>query len=756
MNISNVSRRNFIKTMGFTGGGLVLGTSLLGCSSGSEPDALPELIATQGTPRELDVFVQIGEDNLVYITAHRSEMGQGIRTGLPQIVADELEADWDKVRIIQALGDKKYGSQNTDGSRSVRRFYTRMREAGASARQMLVQAAANAWRVPVAECLAINHQVIHQSSNRALSYGKLAKLASGLAVPDPKTLKLKAKSDFKYIGKPITIVDLPDMVVGKSQYGIDTQIPGMVYASIERCPVIGGSVKKFDSTTAKSLPGVLDIIEIKGKDAPPLFHALPGVAVIASNTWSAINARKKLQIDWELGENQTHDSKKYLEQLKTSVQENGDIIRERGSVNSVWKTNPEQITATYSTSYLSHAPMEPPAATVWFHDEICEVWACVQDPQGTHQTVAQELGLKPENIKVNVTLLGGAFGRKSKPDFVVEAALLAQQLGKPVKVTWTREDDIQFDYYHATSAQYYQAALNEKGGVEAWLQRSAFPSISSTFSPDSKGPADFELGLGFGDVPFDIENLCCEKLPAKSHIRIGWLRSVSNIHHAFGVGSFVDEVAHLTKKNSKQMWLELIGKDRRVDLEKEGYQFKYGNYGESLEKFPIDTSRYKNVIELVTRKAGWDKTLPKGEAWGLSAHRSFLTYVAVATRVKVNNGQLQIKEIHCAADCGTVVNPDRVSAQMEGAMIFGMSLALFGDIQVEAGAVKQSNFHDYQMLRMNQCPDINVHLVESDEVPAGVGEPGVPPVAPSIANAIFAATGKRIRDLPLNKSIKVT
>jgi isoquinoline 1-oxidoreductase beta subunit len=476
--------------------------------------------------------------------------------------------------------------------------------------------------------------------------------------------------------------------------------------------------------------------------------------VIADNSWAAMQARKKLKCEWELGPNAKHNSKEYLQELVKRVEGEGEVIRSRGDVKKAFDENSDQHSATYTVPYLAHATMEPPAATAIYHgDGNYELWACTQAPQGTQDTVAQELGTTPEKVKVHVTLLGGAFGRKSKPDFSVEACFLAKQLKQPVKVTWTREDDIHFDYFHAISAQHHKAALNNKGEVKGWIQRVAYPTIGATFNPAADRPQDFELGLGFADIPFEFDNLSCERLPASTHLRIGWLRSVDNIHQAFAIQSFLDELARKSKKDTKQFMLEAIGSDRLVDPNKEG--FKYGNYGEPLEKYPIDTARIKAVLNHVAEKSGYGSKLPKGEGWGIAVHRSFLTYVAVVSKVKLENNRVSIKEIHCTVDCGFAVNPDRVHSQMEGAMMFGASIALMSEISTKDGRVEQSNFNDYSILRMNQCPDISVHILKTDNLPTGVGEPGVPPVAPSITNAIVDAGGKRIRNLPISKHYQV-
>ena len=747
--IKSVDRRRFLQLTGLSAGGLILGASL--------PSPQPVWAQAGDSNRQLNLFVSIDADDTVSIVCHRSEMGQGIRTGLPQIVADEMQADWDKVKVIQGLGDKRYGSQNTDGSRSVRRFYQTMRTMGASARQMLEGAAAKTWQVPVSECRAENHQVVHSPSGRSLRFGQLAEVAASQPVPEEKDLQLKSSDQFKYIGKPVKNYDTPDMVRGAAMYGQDMHIDGMLIASIERSPALGSTVAKLDDSAARKVKGVVAIEQIGSGAVPPLFNPQAGVAVLATNTWTALKGREQLKIEWSDSPHQQHNSQQFLTTLRERVQQPGKTVTDHGNVDSALSQASKAHKATYTAPYLAHATMEPTSALAVVKDDACEVWGCVQDPQSVQATVAGALNLEPEQVTVHVTLLGGGFGRKSKPDFVVEAALLAKKTGRPVKVVWSREDDIQHDYYHAIAALHFEAGMDDQGKVTGWLQRAAFPSISGTFRADVTHPSNGELDLGLSDLPYAIENRRMQTAPAEYHTRIGWLRSVSNIQNAFGVCSFADELAHASGMRPDKFLLQLIGPDRTFDPSQG--DFKYGNYGEPLDKFPIDTARLKNVLRRAAQKADLDQRgdadKGSGEAWGIAVHRSFLSYVAIATKVRVDNNGLKILAMHCCADVGLAVNPDRVKSQMEGAMIFGMSLALMGEINMENGAVTNSNFHDYPLLRMPQSPDLSVDLVESSEPPAGVGEPGVPPVAPSIANAIFAASGKRIRDLPFNKHLSL-
>lgn len=745
--IKSVSRRDFLRYTSVAGGALVLGTLLPSITPAWASSTVDDAANT------LNLFVSIDNDGTVNIVCHRSEMGQGVRTGIPQIVADELCADWSKVNVVQGLGDEAYGSQNTDGSRSIRRFYTTMREMGATARTMLENAAAQTWGVPVSDVFAENGAVVHKSSGKSLSFGELAQVASQQNVPEVKDLTFKSPKDFKFIGKPVTSVDLPKVLTGDTVFGQDVQLDDMLYASIERCPVVGGTVKAFDKEASRGVANVVDVIEMPEQSFPVLFKNLNGVAVLASNTWSALQGRKALNVTWDLGDNQSHDSDAYLAELEKRIVTKGKSIRSVGDAYKAFDTADTKLEATYTVPYLVHAPMEPPAATAVFKDAHCEVWACTQTPQSTQQNVAGALGIDKSKVKVNVTLLGGGFGRKSKPDFSVEAAVLAQKTGKPVKVVWSREDDIRHGYYHAISAQHFQAGLDEAGKVTSWVQRTAFPSISWTFTGTTDEPQTGELSLGFGDLPFAIENLSCETHKAPAHVRIGWIRSVSNIQHGFAIGSFVDELAAKSSVSPHQMWLNLIGDDRIVDPKTQG--FKYENYGESYDNFPIETKRLKNVLNELMAKSGANSPTADNEGWGISVHRSFVSYVAVATKVQVANDKVSVLEMHSVIDAGRVINPDRVKSQQEGAMIFGLSIALMGEVTIKEGAVEQSNYHDYTVLRMHQSPKIVTHIIQSDAAPGGVGEPGVPPVAASVTNAIYQASGKRIRALPVNKVYSV-
>ncbi len=738
--IELTSRRDFLNSV-FSAGAMIF-------AAGVVPSAEADVTKSTWNP---SVFIGVDTDGSVTIVAHRSEMGTGIRTSLPMVVADEMEADWNRVRIEQALGDKKYGSQNTDGSCSIRDFYDLMRQTGATARFMLEKAAADQWKVSATECKAQNHQVHHTPSGRSLGFGELAAAASKQPIPRPDLVRLKLPNEFRYIGKGVPSVDLKDICTGHGTYGFDARVPGMVYASIERPPVLGGKLKTFDDSAAKQVAGVSQTVVIEGAQPPYGFQALGGVAVIANNTWAASEGRKKLKVEWESGPHAVFSSEAFKKTLIDTANKPQQVVRTVGDVDTAFNGAAKIVEANYYTPLLAHAPMEPPAALAEYRDGKVEVWAATQNPQAVLTTVSKALGIKESDVTCHVTLLGGAFGRKSKPDYVAEAAILSKKVGKPVKISWTREEDIHFDYFHTTSAMYFKAALDASGKPTAWLQRTVFPPIGSTFD-EKEQYGGGELSLGFLDVPFDIANFRAENGPAQAHLRIGWLRSVANIYHAFGIQSFIDELAHTTQKDPVEYWLATLGAPRQIDLATQ--KAKYTNYGKPLAQYPIDTGRLRRVVEVAAEKSGWgNRKNGNGRAWGFAAHRSFLTYVAAVVQIEVDpSGKLRIPRVDMAVDCGQSINPDRVISQFEGAATFGASIALMGEITAADGRVQQSNFNTYQVARINEAPyETHVHLVEGGGPPTGAGEPGVPPMAPAICNAIFAATGKRLRELPIRK-----
>ncbi|MGR3199106.1 MAG: molybdopterin cofactor-binding domain-containing protein [Paracoccus sp. (in: a-proteobacteria)] len=753
--ISNVSRRSVL--LGLGAGSLVLAVGLPARAQ-EEPvefgaDAMPN-----GWRDDPNVFISIAPDGIVTVTVHRSEMGQGVRTSIAMVVADELGADWDQVRVAQAPGDEpRYGNQDTDGSRSLRHFFQPMRRAGAAARTMLEEAAAQQWGVPVDEVRAEDHRVVHAGSDRSISYGELAAAAAELPVPDRGGLRLKDPASFRYVGKGGTgLVDNMDITTGRATYGIDVRRDGMLYAVIARPPVFGGRIASLDDSAALAVPGVERVITIEPPTVPTEFQPLGGVAVVARNTWAAIQGRNALQIEWEDGEHGSYSSEDFRAELEQAVQTpDGKLVLNRGDVEDALSKASDRITAEYYIPHLAQAPMEPPAAVVDVRDGSADAWACVQAPQVTKLRLAERLGIPEDKVVVNVTLLGGGFGRKSKPDFVIEAAILSQQMGAPVKVTWTREDDLHHSFYHTVSVERMEAGLDDQGKPVAWLHRTAAPTIGSIFAPDPQQKLPFELGMGLTNMPLDIPNVRAENPQSPAHVRIGWYRSVSNIPHAFAIQSFVAELAHAAGRDPRDYLLEVIGPDRLIDPTQIGDVW---NYGENPERYPIDTARLRRVTETVADAIGWGREMPSGSGLGLAAHYSFVSYVAVAAEVEVTDGNVSVPRVEIAIDCGAQVNPDRIRSQMEGAVIMGVGQALTTQITFQDGRAQQDNFDTYLIPRMETAPrQINVHLVSSggyDQPMGGVGEPGLPPVTPAIVNAIFAATGKRIRSLPVGDQLR--
>ena len=747
-----VDRREFLAAAG--AGTLVIAVGAQGCSSVKD-----DLRRTERKPALTITplaHVRLDDTGTVTVVCHRSEMGQGIRTTMAMVIADELEADWERLVVEQAPGDEKvYGSQNTDGSTSIRDFFIQYRETGATVRLLLEAAAAQQWKVPIDEVEARLHEVVHRPTGRTAGYGDLVATARDLPLPPKDQLRLKDPSRFRYVGKAIPGVDLAAMTRGTAVYGQDVRREGMLIAMIARPPVWGATIASVDTAAAEKVPGVVRVVRLPEASPPSGFRPLGGVAVVAANTWAAIQARRQLRIEWAPGPNGGYESEAYRGDLERTARRPGKVVREKGNVASALAGAARRVSADYYIAHLVHAQMEPPAALAVFENGRVEAWACTQDPQSARNMIAEVLQLPVEQVAVHVTLLGGGFGRKSKPDFIVEAALLAREMAAPVKVVWTREDDIQHGYYHTVAAQHVEAGLDAAGKVRGWLHRSVLPSIGATFEPNVLAQSDFEAGMGLTDFPFATGAYRAEVGQARARTRIGWYRSVINIPHGFAIGSFVDELAHAAGRDPRDFLLELLGPDRVVDPAREGLAAKPWNYGRTFEEHPIDVARYRRVVELVAEKAGWGQPVPTGQGRGISVHRSFLTYVAAVVHVAVaEDGKVVIPRVDVAVDAGLVAHPERARAQMEGAAVMGLGNALYGEISFKDGRVVQSNYGDYRVMRMDSAPRrIEVHLVPSDRAPGGIGEPGVPPIAPALANAIFAATGRRIRRLPVGTQL---
>ncbi len=768
--IENVSRRSFVGGA-LAASGLVLAVRIPSAEAREKLTPYPtggaDMPHGYGSASDPHVFVSIKPDGSVTILAHRAEMGTGVRTSLPMVVADEMEADWSQVSITQAVGDEPlYGNQDTDGSRSMRHYIQPMRECGAAMRQMLEQAAATKWGIDASRVRAKAHRVVQlddagNETGETLGFGDLAEAAMALPVPARETLLFKTPDEFNYMRKGETkITDLHDITTGKAIYGADIRLPGMKYAVMIRPAVLGEKLKSFDGSAALKVPGVEAVHEIEGfHEAPRKFAPLGGVAVVANSTYAAMQGREALAVEWEpSADHAGYNTDAFFEEMSETSKKPGKVIRNQGDVDAAFANAKSVFSEEYRCQHLNQASMEPLVAVARVADGKCEVWAPVQSPYGAREDLAKALELPIENVTVHVTLLGGGFGRKSKWDFMVEAALISRKIGgAPVLLQWTREDDMHHSFYHTVSVERIEMAFDDAGKVTGFRHRTVAPSIVSTFAPDSGYQFNIEYGMGFVNTPYEIPNVRCENGQAFAHTRIGWLRSVSNIPRAFAVQSAVAEAAHALGRDHREFLLELIGSDRILDLKALGYPEDFWHYGDPYESFPVDTARLKHVINVATEKAGWGKELPKGQGLGLAAHLSWHNYVATVVRVEVKeDGTITVPHAVTAMDCGFYVNPERIRSQVEGAAVMGMSHALYSGITFKNGAVEQSNFYDFEIARMSNFPQVvDVHLVDPQpgRNAAGVGEPGLPPFAPALANAVFAATGKRLRTMPMGEKV---
>lgn len=728
--VSKLSRRNFLKTSAATGAALVIGFHWSPAFAQSESDA-----KGQEQPRinPLSAWIHIDKDSNVTLIVPKSEMGQGVLTSLAMILADEIEVDWRNVHVEHADTKPELYSLGTGGSGSVAECYTNLRQAGAAAREMLVKAAALSWGVDPVSCHAKDGAVIHNPRAHRLTYGELVAKASKLPVPDFNKVTLKNPDDFRYIGKEIPHIDIPSKVDGSAQFGIDVRVPGMLRAVIARAPVYGGKAKSFDATKAKAVPGVQQVVEI----APIVeeCHSAGGIAVVADSTWAAMKGRDTLQVQWDLGPNANISTASLREQMKSLTANPCKVVRAAGDADAALAKAAKKIEAEYELPFLAHATMEPMNCTADVRADGATLWAPTQSPDWIQGTVAKVCGLKPPSVVVNTTLMGGGFGRRYHTDFGVEAAQVSKAIGKPVQVVWTREDDIQHDFYRPTFHHRLAASLDDSGKITAWRHRLSSTSIALFWRPTPK-PEEQEIG-GALWPPYAMTNFRIEYAPATTGIPVMWWRSVEEGSSGFVVESFIDELAAAARIDPLEYRLRLMGKTHLVGKKA------------SEDDVLLDTGRLKSVLQLVADKANWGKPLPAGHGLGIAAFYSFNTYTAHAAEVSVESGgKLKIRRIVSAADCGRVIDPNGVKAMLESAVVFALS-AMFNEITIENGRAKQSNFDGYDVLRLRDMPLVEAFIVPSTAAPTGMGEPGLPPVAPAVCNAIFAATGKRIRRLPI-------
>ncbi|MGE3525474.1 MAG: molybdopterin cofactor-binding domain-containing protein [Gemmatimonadales bacterium] len=713
MTATNVTRRDFVRAGIAAGAGLTLAIYLPGCG---RPGA--QAVAT--TPFKPNAWLNISTDGSVTVIVGRSEMGQGVLTSLPQMVAEELDADWSKVSYRQSGAGKEYanpafGMQGTGGSTSVRASMQPLREAGAKARAMLIAAAAQDWGIDPSACGTEADYVVETGGNRRMSYGDLAEKAATQPVPEQVTLK--DPKDFRLIGRPLKRLDVPAKVTGQAGFGIDAHVSGMLVAVVERPPVFGGTVKSYDAKDALAVPGVRHVVQIDS-----------GVAVVADGYWPAMKGRKALKVDWDPGAMAGVSSADISVKFASRASKKGVVARHDGDATAALRRAASTVDAVYEVPYLAHATMEPMNCAASVEADKCTVWAPTQFQWGPNTGVkglaAQIAGVPEEAVTVHTTMLGGGFGRRFELDFVVEALALSKAVAAPVKVVWSREDDVQHDFYRPATWNRLVAGLDGSGKPTAWSHKIVGPSIMTRFAPVF-GPLpnglDDSSVEGAANLPYGIPNIHCDWVQADVGVPVGFWRSVGSSQNAFITECFVDELAHAAGKDPFEFRRALLA----------------------------DAPRHRGVLELAAQKAGWGSALPAGRGRGIAVAESFGSYVAEVAEVSLENGKPRVHRVVCAIDCGMHVNPDIVAAQMESAIVYGLTAALYGQITIENGGAKQSNFDNYLMLRIDEMPVVEVHILPSTEPPGGVGEPGTPPIAPAVANALFQVTGQRIRKLPI-------
>ena len=699
-----MDRREFIKISSTAGSGLILGFYL--------PNKL------QGKSLESKIFqpnawINVQPDNYVKIMVGKSEMGQGVITSLPMIIAEEMDLDWSKVIVEKAPADrKKYGSQMTGGSNSISSNFMKLRKAGATAREMLILAASDNWGVPKSECNTSLSEVFHEKTGEKISYGELATKASQQLVPDNVTLK--DPKDFTIIGKNVSGKDTLPKVNGTAEYGLDINLEDMVYATVVHSPIFGGKVVSFDKNSIDLNKGIIDIFSIES-----------GVAIVGDNTWAVLRAAKKIKINWSEGSSKGENTDQIREDLIKASKKRGGVVRKEGNIKRAMRGSKDILESTYYSPFQAHATMEPMTCTVYLEKRKCQVWVGTQNPDGVLKTASKISGLKKDQIKVNVTFLGGGFGRRGSNDFVKETVEIAKILKKPVKLTWSREEDMQNDFYRPASLHVMSGAFDQEKNLTAWKHRITAPSI--LFTELVKIPFPFKEKLdiisteGAKHLPYRIPNMQVDYQLTKTDVPLGFWRSVYSSQNAFANECFMDELAEEAGKDPIDFRLELLPED----------------------------SRDASVIKLVANRSGWS-SFEEGPVYqGFASHKSFGTWVAQVARLSIENKQIRVHEVHCAVDCGLVIHPNTVKSQISSAIIYGLSATLKSKITIEGGKVVESNFDNFDVLRMDETPKIKVYLMDSNMPPKGVGEPGLPPIAPAVTNAVYAAKGKRFRELPI-------
>lgn len=704
--MSPLSRREFIAAGAAAGAGLVIGFYLPHGPNGATGDVFSP-----------NAYLKITPDNKVTVVVARSEMGQGVRTSLPMILAEELEADWKQIQIEQAGASTLFGDQTTGGSASVRTTWDPMRKAGAAAREMLISAAALQWGVARTSLKAENGAVVHAASHRRATYGELASKAA--ALPVPTDVPLKQAKDYKIVGQRIPRLDTPAKVNGTAEYGIDFRLPEMKHAVVARCPVIGGKVASFDDKQSKKISGVSYVGKITDSS----------IAVVADSVWSALEGRRVLQVSWDEGPNKDLNTAKIMQSLREAVSKKGVPLY---SVGDVTKVSGRRLEAAYELPFMAHAPMEPGNATAHFQGSTCEIWAPTQVPQDVRDSAAAAIGLDPDNVKVNVLLIGGGFGRRLEHDYAVEAAQVSKAINGPVKVIWTREDDMRNSTYRPASYHKLSAVLDGQGWPVAFTHDLVAPSISAQkgqpgeggVDPDLKDEAALVYSFPYAHVQF---------IQSETPVPLGWMRSVYALQVGFANECFIDELATAAGKDPLEYRLHLLAKDEDIKFFDATWR----------------TARMRGVLQLAADKAGWGKPLPAGHYRGIACFGCFSTYAAQVVELSMEQGQPRIHRVVGAIDCGQVVNPSILEQQIQGGVIFGLANALRAKITIEKGRVVQGNFDDYAPIRMSEVPVVEAHVVTSTEAPTGAGEPPIPPLAPAICNAMYAATKKRVRALPI-------